>query len=368
MTKRSIKVFTSILACLFLATITAGNRFIVVRAQSESTTSFSIQTTRPVDANSKNGSYFTYELQPGSQINDEALVINSGSEPVTLRLIAADGLTGQNGGTALIDPGNENTSPRNRVGNWVQLSTNQVTLQPGEQVMVPFTITVPADAEAGQHIGGLLVEDVNASANDTSAQSGDGQIVVHLVKRVGLAIVVTIPGEFNISLSVDQIRFVSQSEQGTTFAVTVSNQGNILTNAEGNLLITDKENNVLSSLPIKLDTILPGDSTIIYLNEPLSMADGDYIMSVGIIYDGKTAMLENQPLKLRQGKAPEETPVTTISPTQEIMNIQPEKYSSDEWGVYLQDHRNIIFGILLGIGLVFILIIAGLIWKKHRNH
>jgi hypothetical protein len=367
MPKRLIKIFIDIIVCLFLAVSTAGNSFLVVRAQSGSTSSFGIQTTQSGDPNSTDGSYFTYELQPGAQINDEALVINSGSEPVTLRLIAADGMTGQNGGTALIDRGNENTSPRNRVGDWIQLSAEQVTLQPGEKATVPFTITVPADAAAGQHIGGLLVEDVNASADNSNAQSGEGQIVVHLVKRVGMAIVVTIPGDFNTSLSVDQIRFVSQSDQGATFAVTVSNQGNILTKAEGNLLITDKENNVLSSLPIKLDTILPGDSTIIYLNEPLSMADGDYNMSVGIIYDGKTAMLENKPLKLKQGKALEETSVTTVSPTQEIMNIQPENYSSDKWDIYLQSHRNIVFGILIGIGLVFILIIAGLFWKKRRK-
>jgi len=76
---------------------------------------------------------------------------------------------------------------------------------------------------------------------------------VNVIKRVGVAVVVDIPGLHKSALVVDQIGFDTQNGQGATFAVKINNIGNTLTNAEGNFLIKDAQNNTLSSLPINIE-------------------------------------------------------------------------------------------------------------------
>jgi dihydroorotate dehydrogenase (fumarate) len=87
---------------------------------------------------------------------DEALVMNSGDVPVTLRLYAADATTAINGGTGVASDGEE----KNGVARWLSLPMSELSLQPGETKVVPFLITVPSDALPGQHVAGLVLEAV----------------------------------------------------------------------------------------------------------------------------------------------------------------------------------------------------------------
>lgn len=367
--KRKIgPLFRNLCSVLFIALMAAGFLHEPVAAQSGDQASFGIRPTKSYEGRPETSAYFSYDSTAGSVINDEALVLNDGQVPVTLKIFTADGITAQNGGTSLIAPDDPGAQAGEHVSGWISLATTLVTLQPGEEVTVPFTITVPADVLPGEHIGGLMVESVAGAEVSSTPEDDQAQFTVDVVKRVGVAVVVDIPGVHTSMLVVDQIGFETQDEQGATFAIKVNNIGNVMTKAEGNFMLNDKEGATLASLPVAVDTILPGDSTTIYLFEPLNLADGDYFMSVGLIYEGGTAILEGIELRIRQGEAitgdAEALNQGALSLTPAVQNIKPAASTMSKIWLTVQENQVLTLSILLGVGLLFILVMGAMIWRK----
>jgi len=145
----------------------------------------------------------------------------------------------------------------------------------------------------------------------------------------------------------------------------------VMTKAQGNLLITDKDNNTLSSLPINIETVLPGDATTIYLFQSLHLADGDYLMNVGLIYDGGTAILEGVELRIRNGVAVKGDAETVIQKQTEasasVQTIQPVNYSLGEFWIFVRESQEIIMVILLITGFLFIVVMGLLIWRRKKT-
>jgi len=81
---------------------------------------------------------FAYTLGAGGRIEDGVVVVNQG--PATLQLA----LRG--------------------VGAWVRLERDVVTVGPGASITVPFTITPPKSAAAGDHAGGIVTFPVGSAA------------------------------------------------------------------------------------------------------------------------------------------------------------------------------------------------------------
>lgn len=133
-------------------------------AQADGGISFGIRPTQAYADRPETFAYFSHELAAGSILTDAVLVLNSGSEPVTLKLYAADGITAVNGSTAFVQRDQEKSG----VSRWLTLSADEVSLEPGEDRAVPFTIIVPSDASPGEHVAGLVVE----SAPGETAQPG----------------------------------------------------------------------------------------------------------------------------------------------------------------------------------------------------
>ncbi len=166
--------------CLALAAVSLaiiGGAGIVLAG--DGNMSFGIRPTKADHGRPETFSYFSYQLvAPGAVMSDEALVMNSGDVPVTLKLFAADGITAINGGTSFAGQGQKISG----VAGWLSLAVTEISLEPGKDVVVPFTISVPADASPGHHVAGLVVE---ASAQrrrrgtvlgerDTAGRSGCG--------------------------------------------------------------------------------------------------------------------------------------------------------------------------------------------------
>ena len=365
------RIFRSTCRVFFMVAMAAAFLVEPAAAQSNDQASFGIRPTKSYEGKPETSAYFSYDSQAGSVINDEALVLNDGQVPVTLKIFAADGITAQNGGTSLIAPDDPGAQAGEHVSDWISLSTTQVTLQPGEEVKVPFTVTIPADALPGEHIGGLMVESVTDSVTANPSDGDQAQFSVNVVKRVGVAVVIDLPGVHTSMLVVDQIGFETQDEQGATFAIKVNNIGNVMTKAEGNFMLTDKDGATLASLPVKVDTILPGDATTIYLFEPLNLADGDYFMSVGLIYDGGTAILEGIELRIRQGEAitgdTQALNQGALSLTPAVQNIRPAASNLSRMWLTVQENQVLTLAILLGVGLLFILVMGYLVWRKRAG-
>ena len=243
--------------------------------------------------------YFVHTLAPGALMTDEALAVNSGDVPVTVRLYAADAITAINGGTGFANDGEE----KNGVARWLSLPMKQLSLQPHETKTVPFLITVPSDASPGQHTAGLVLEAVAGSAVPASGNAGTG-FTVNVVRRAGVAVLIDVPGYNAAGLEITGVCLRQQDKQhGATFEVAVRNTGNIFVRGQGSLVIRDREGTELAAIPINMDTVLAGDATYFQVPHPVLLDDGSYLLSAALEYaEGKAAVLEGTELNLKHGE------------------------------------------------------------------
>ena len=167
----------------------------------------------------RNKGWFVYEqIEPGAVIEDVARVINLDSKPITLTIEAVDATMNDDGGFGLVGDPSENQD----IGTWIELSKTEVTLEGGKEEIVPFKITIPNDAEVGDHIGGLAVyQTVPKNANGTL---GGSQVSVST--RVGARVYLTIKGDIVRSTKLLKKHLYGRG-QNLVFGFSIKNNGNV---------------------------------------------------------------------------------------------------------------------------------------------
>ncbi|MFF2408945.1 WxL protein peptidoglycan domain-containing protein [Streptomyces sp. NPDC058092] len=172
--------------------------------------------------------YFYLSADPGATLDDKVTVTNKTDRPQTFRLYAADAYnTARDGGFAVRAQHEKQRS----VGAWARTDRDRVTVRPHGSVTVPLTITVPEDAEPGDHPGALVALDERIDPADA------GAVAVGIRKAVGARIYLRVNGPTMPALSVDDVR-VEHSQPlvpgtGKSRAVisyTLHNRGNVTLN------------------------------------------------------------------------------------------------------------------------------------------
>jgi hypothetical protein len=148
---------------------------------------------------------YSYTVNPGGQVDDGLVVANHGKTPLDLAVYAADGFTNDAGKLDLLTKDAKSTG----IGAWVHATQNQVKVAPGRSVQVPFTITVPADATPGDHVGGII----------TSLTSND------VDRRLAIRIRLRVSGVLKPALLVEDVK-LHYSGGNSTITYTVHNTGN----------------------------------------------------------------------------------------------------------------------------------------------
>jgi hypothetical protein len=296
---------------------------------------------------------------------DEALVMNHGDQPITLKLYAADGLTAQNGGTSFMAEGVLSPGGSHAISSWVVLPTNEVSLGPGEELTLAFTVAVPADTAPGQYVTGLVVE---AKPDQASASSSgeDAQFAVQVIRRVGVAVVIDVPGPRLPGLEILDVGLEQQSEESAVFSLLLHNTGNILLQSSGILDILDTSGKKLSSLPLELDTLLPGDTAIFHVTLPVHLSDGDYLLNTGLIYaEGQSSRLDAVELCVRDSKPCNvgQEAESEESPSVEVLAPMELGSGLNEW---LLENR-LLLALVLGALIVVIVIFEFVILRNLRN-
>lgn len=132
---------------------------------------------------------FSYAADPGQQIADHYLVRNTGTTAQTFTVLSTDAFNDEAGEFALL----ETDAPATDIGAWVAFENGgnrlQFDLAPGESRLVPFTVSVPADATPGDHAGGIAA----------SVKSPSGQVV--LDRRLGTRMYLRVSGDIQAGLS-----------------------------------------------------------------------------------------------------------------------------------------------------------------------
>jgi hypothetical protein len=222
--------------------------------------------------------YFKSTVKPGETFTDEVIVTNTGDAPIDLVISGVDGLTAPTSGAVY---GNRQ-DPINKAGTWVSPSTGRVTVAPHAEVPVAFTVKVPKDATAGDHLAGIAFED----AKPTSA--GSNFAVTQVVRSVmGVQVIVPGPGAF--AVRVDKASVESLPGVGAaSVLVTLGNDGARL-GKPGLSVALSGPNGYQRTVDRNLDTILPGDTIAYPFAWPDVLQPGDYSITVTATAPGGAA-------------------------------------------------------------------------------
>jgi WxL interacting protein linking bacterial and host surfaces len=209
--------------------------------------------------------YFKPTVKPGETFTDEVIVTNTGDSPIDLVVSGVDGLTAPTSGAVY---GNRQ-DPINKAGTWVSPSSGRVTVAPHAELPVAFTVKVPKDAGAGDHLAGIAFED----AKPTSA--GSNFSVTQVIRAVmGVQVIVPGPGAF--AVKVDGASLESLPGVGAASVVVKLGNPGARLGKPGLSVALSGPDGYQRTVNRALDTVLPGDTIDFPLAWPDVLKTGDY--------------------------------------------------------------------------------------------
>ncbi|MFJ8583886.1 DUF916 domain-containing protein [Streptomyces sp. NPDC093595] len=175
----------------------------------------------------ENGEWAVYlSAGPGTTLTDRVTVANKTAAPLTFRLYAADAYnTERDGGFAVRSP----DEPRRGVGAWAVPDRERVTVPAHGEVTVPYTLTVPPDAEPGDHAGALVALDERVER-----ATARGGAAVGVRRAVGARIHLRVTGPTVPALAVEDVTWSADAplvpgtgESTALISYTLHNTGNV---------------------------------------------------------------------------------------------------------------------------------------------
>ncbi|RJQ89630.1 WxL protein peptidoglycan domain-containing protein [Amycolatopsis panacis] len=163
---------------------------------------------------------FTYSATPGARITDYLAVSNVGASPVELRIYASDAFNTPEGGFDLLAAKRKPLE----LGLWAVPGKDSVSVPARSTAIVPFTVTIPANATPGDHAGGIV-----ASLATEQTQANGQKLAVE--QRVGARIYARVSGELHPALSITDLSvdyhgsLLGRGE--ATMSYVVRNTGNV---------------------------------------------------------------------------------------------------------------------------------------------
>jgi Bacterial protein of unknown function (DUF916)/Protein of unknown function C-terminal (DUF3324) len=307
---------------------------------------FALQPVLYDPSNSLTKSYFILDSNPGIVVKSSVRVTNAGTATGSVALYPVDATTAQTSGAVYLDK----KDPRRDVGAWITLGIQQLTLNPGQSQVVPFRIIIPGTVLPGQHLGGIVAENLAQEQNSTKTQNGKNtgtfQIIVkHLTV---IAVQVNLPGTPVEQLAAAGVQ--SGGENGyQSLQLGLSNTGNVMVKPYGSLQITDSQRQVVKDISLKLDTFLPQTS----INYPVyikgqALNVGDYQATLNLTYGPDNKVLHY---------------TTKFSITQKQLT---QTFSSSQTqappGLFNGDSSGLSPWLIISGGLVLLLILGSLLY------
>ncbi|MEH3053768.1 MAG: hypothetical protein PGN13_07120 [Patulibacter minatonensis] len=210
------------------------------------------------------GGFIRLPGAPGSTVSGYFFATNSGAQDANLTVYAADGLTGDTTGIVYSDLGDA----LDDAGTWISPSSRGMVLGKGGDRRIDFSVRVPAGASAGDHVGGIVLE-----------QRRSGSTISQVVRNV-VPVLIDVTGSANSAMALRSAQVTDLP--GTTLpAVTVrmANTGGRICRPTLTVALTGPGERG-SPITRNLDAILPGDSVPFPLPWPRTLARGTYTAAV----------------------------------------------------------------------------------------
>lgn len=166
--------------------------------------------------NPRTQSIFIHTVTPGTVVDDGVLVVNNSGEEKTVLVYAADSTPSTGGAFAC----KQFSEPKIGVGAWIELAKSEITLAPGSNEVIPFTISTPVSAGVGEHNGCILIQEKKERSSE--------EVGALLSVRTGLRVAITVPGDIVRRLEIVGFSLSPQPEKQIIFLhPLVKNTGNV---------------------------------------------------------------------------------------------------------------------------------------------
>jgi hypothetical protein len=199
--------------------------------------------------------YFVLHAKPGTTVRGKVKVINVGGEAGRTTLYGVDATTGQTSGAVY----RSRQEARRGVGGWIELGTETVELAPGQSRVVPFAVRLPADASAGEHLGGIVAQrstQVAAAGDARGKGKKSSGFKVRIQALSVLAVQVDVPGPKRAQMTLSGIKPGDQPGH-QSLLLGIGNSGNVLVKGKGSLKVVDDSGRRVQSQTFALDTFVP---------------------------------------------------------------------------------------------------------------
>ena len=193
----------------------------------------------PVD---QPGPYFDVTMRPGERRSFELTLGDAAAAPMDVRTYVADVYTIVNGGFG----GRLRDEPRTGMTGWLGYPTETVQLRAGQSVRRPFTVSVPRDAEPGEYISSVVLE------NELPIHA-DGSFAVDQFVRQAVAVVVTVPGPRTPGLTIGAARHEVVAGRSIV-SIAVANTGNVRLKPAVGFTLFDAAGAQVSRTSLQMDT------------------------------------------------------------------------------------------------------------------
>ena len=192
------------------------------------------------------------QLEPGDTFTCILTIRSRRSERATFQLepYGIIGSRARNAGFEFVDSTDERWDAT--AGPWIEPLVPEVTMVPREVVRVPVTVTVPAEPPVGSAYGSVnVVSRVRANA---------GENVVGIESQVATVFLLRIGGEGEPDLRLRDVQApkLRWNRDAWKLTANLDNDGTLHANASGRVRVRSLFGNVVASLPIRRETILPG--------------------------------------------------------------------------------------------------------------
>lgn len=226
-------------------------------ASAQDPPSWSFEPTNPQSGPGRN--WFVLDVQPGQVLRDSVTLSNPLDQPLSFQIYAADAYNTAKGGAFTIrDP----EEPKEDLANWVTLGTDAYTVPPRQEVVIPFEIRVPENAEPGDHVGGIAAKNVNPEST-----VNQGGVQVDIKRVVGTRVYARVAGPLVPALRVDDVNvdanasFLPTGGGDGEVTYTVTNAGNVRLSPTATVKIKGPfGQDLYESTGTELQELLPGSS------------------------------------------------------------------------------------------------------------
>ncbi len=240
--------------------------------------------------------YFDISLEPGESRELTVRFSNHGEIGTGASVFAADVYSLYGGGMGMADI----DAPRTGATEWLDLESTDLELEPGEAVEETFTVAVPDDAEPGDYITAVVIQNT-----DPIGVGDDDERFVQTVRQ-GIAVAIDIPGDRQPAMEFGEVRH-SISAGSSVIEVDLQNTGNADLRPDGTFSLQEADGDEIAASPIGLDTIFAGTGTVIEVTLTDELPPGDYFIDV-VVEDeetGASASAADRPFTVA---APDPTP------------------------------------------------------------